>query len=141
MYQSAQFASSRTRVRCVTPDASTVSARIFTKYVVTLPRMIAMPMPTTKPIRIRPSISNVDKIAFEPFYRVLLKYTDWVDGKETATRVKRAIDAVSLGEAFRAVRHAEKHGVGIVITAEEAKAKTYVRRLEKQGLSALIEEA
>jgi hypothetical protein len=78
---------------------------------------------------------------FEPFYRVVLKYSAWNDSENITRTVKRAVSIISLEDARRAVQEAEVRGAGIVLTTEEHEATLYAQRLAQSGLSACVEEA
>jgi ATP-dependent Clp protease adapter protein ClpS len=78
---------------------------------------------------------------FEPIYRVLLHYTNWVNPKEIARKVHQAVPVVSSSHALRTVENAAAHGTAIVVTAALDDAELYEARLTRVGLKASLEVA
>lgn len=87
------------------------------------------------------SLLDPPSFQFEPFYRVLLHYNHWVDGKPVARLVRTAVPIVSMNESIRIVEMAEKHETSIVVTVKKDDAETYVQRLLFSGLISSMEVA
>jgi len=80
-------------------------------------------------------------IAFEPFYRVILIYTNWTDDKDVALRVTQAVPIVKFKVALQIVRNASSYGSAIIATVTKDDALAYVKSLTFKGLEAVVEEA
>jgi ATP-dependent Clp protease adapter protein ClpS len=78
---------------------------------------------------------------YEPFYRVVLIYSNWTYDKEVAQKVHNAVPVIGFNDALRVVRNAEKDGRAIVITCIKDDANQYVSNLKKKGLDVTIVEA
>lgn len=81
------------------------------------------------------------EIRFEPFYRVILHYSQWTEGKQIARLVRIAVPVISMNDSIRVVEMAELHETSIVVTVEKEDAEAYVQRLLVAGLIASLELA
>lgn len=80
-------------------------------------------------------------ISFEPFYRVILQYSNWTDDKDTAHLVKNAVPQLHFNEALRITKQARSTGKSIVMTSLKEEADKYASNLRSKGLDAYLEEA
>lgn len=87
------------------------------------------------------AIFDTPSFQFEPFYRVILHYTQWVEGKPVARLVRIAVPIISMNECIRVVEMAETHNTAIVVTVKKDEAEMYVQRLLVAGLIASLEVA
>lgn len=78
---------------------------------------------------------------FEPFFRVILHFSEWSEGKQIAKLVRIAVPIISSTESIRVVEMAELHTKSIVVTVKKDEAELYVQRLLVAGLIASMEEA
>lgn len=93
--------------------------------------------------RLLPSSSTIFNlnISFEPFYRVILVYSNWTDDKDVALRVSQAVPIVKFKNALQIVRNAKSYGNAIIVTVTKYDAISYVKSLELKGLEGIMEEA
>lgn len=87
------------------------------------------------------SLLDPPTFQYEPFYRVLLHYNQWVDGKQIARLVRTAVPIVSMNDSVRIVEMAERYETAIVVTVNKEDAETYVQRLLFTGLISSMEVA
>ena len=81
------------------------------------------------------------KVSFEPYWRVILKYSGWSDNKLVAEYVKGSIPSLQYSNAMRIVMVAQKEGQSIVVTAIRDQAEIYCDNLKRKKLDAFLEEA
>ena len=79
--------------------------------------------------------------SFAPIYRVVLRYNNWDDDKETAKMVKQCVPVISYSAAKQIVANARSYGMSIVVTAMMDEAKKYCDCLLMRGLDADMIEA
>ena len=94
------------------------------------------PIMSTSPL-IYKSIS----FAYEPFYRVILVYTNWTNDSTVAEKVRASCRTVTFTEALKTVRYSKIHGGGIVCTVLKDEADIYSNNMKKRGLTVLLDEA
>lgn len=87
------------------------------------------------------SLLDPPTFQYEPFYRVLLHYNQWVDGKQIARLVRVAVPIVSMNDSVRIVEMAERYETAIVVTVKKDDAEAYVQRLLIAGLISSMEVA
>lgn len=87
------------------------------------------------------SLLDPPNFQFEPFYRVLLHYNNWTEGKQIARIVRMAVPIVSADESLRVVEMAEIHETAIVVTVPKDDAELFVQRLIVSGLISSMEVA
>lgn len=80
-------------------------------------------------------------IVFEPFYRVMLHYSQWKDTKTIARLVRLSVPVLSNADCIRVVEMAERYKSAIVVTAIKDEAELYMERLLISGLQASMETA
>lgn len=85
-------------------------------------------------------IININ-ISFEPFYRVILYYSNWDDDKTTALKITNAVSIVDFNAATKIVQNAKSHGKAIVVTVIKDDAVLYMNNLKNKGLDVSIDEA
>lgn len=78
---------------------------------------------------------------FEPFYRVLLHYSQWTSGEQVARIVRIAVPVITANESVRIVSMAESYDTSIVVTVKKEEAEMYALRLMGAGLKSSTEEA
>jgi hypothetical protein len=81
------------------------------------------------------------RISFEPFYRVVLLYTQWEDDKKAASRLVTAVSLIKIAEGVHITRSARKYGMSIVVTVLQAEAELYLRKMRANGLDGYTEMA
>lgn len=81
------------------------------------------------------------KFSFEPFYRVVLFYSNWEDDRDIAKTVKQCVPIISYSAAKQTVANAKAYGNSIVITALHEDAVKYCRNLLSKGLNVDLMEA
>lgn len=86
-------------------------------------------------------LMDTPNFQFEPFYRVLLHYNNWTEGKQIARIVRMAVPIVSADESIRVVEMAEIHETAIVVTVPKDDAELFVQRLVVAGLLSSMEIA
>lgn len=87
------------------------------------------------------SVFDMPSFQFEPFYRVILHYSQWIESKPVARLVRIAVPVISMNECIRVVQMAEAHNKAIVVTVKKDDAEMYVQRLLVAGLIASLEVA
>lgn len=85
-------------------------------------------------------IININ-ISFEPFYRVILYYSNWDDDKATALKITNAISIIDFNAAMKVVQNAKGYGKAIVVTVIKDDAVLYMNNLKNKGLEVSIDEA
>jgi len=81
------------------------------------------------------------KFAYEPYYRVILIYSNWVDDKDVAQKVHHSINVLGYNEALRVVRNAHTEGKAIVVTVIKDDAVLYMSNMKNKGLDVVLDEA
>lgn len=79
--------------------------------------------------------------SFEPFYRVILLYSDWDNDKSIAKKISKAVPIVSSVYAVQVARRCRLTGQAIVVTVIKDDAILYMSNLRNQGLRVTIDEA
>lgn len=101
-----------------------------------LPRPVRATAPAKEPIMI-PGIS----LQFEPFYRVILVYSEWLNDKSTAQKVRHSVPIITLNDAINVTRRARVEGRSIVVTVIKDDAILYMTNLKNKGLDVILDEA
>jgi ATP-dependent Clp protease adapter protein ClpS len=86
------------------------------------------------------TIININ-FSYEPFCRVILVYSNWIEDKLTAALVVNAVPKLPYNDAIRIVRSAHINGSAIVVTVLRQEAAIYADNLLKKGLDCFLEEA
>lgn len=102
-----------------------------------------------KPVRAAvPAKENQDvlsmsglSLTFEPFYRVVLVYSDWVNDKPIAQKVRYSVPIITATDAVNVVKRARAQGKAIVVTVIKDDAIMYMNNLKTKGLDVIIDEA
>lgn len=77
----------------------------------------------------------------EPFYRVLLHYSQWTNKDQVARIVRFSVPVLSMNEALHIVGMAESYETAIVVTVKKQEAELYMQRLLIAGLKSSIDIA
>ncbi len=77
----------------------------------------------------------------EPFYRVLLHYSQWTNKDQIARIVRFSVPIISMNECLHIVEMAESYETAIVVTVKKDDAELYMQRLLIAGLKSSIEVA
>ena len=93
-----------------------------------------LPTPTKKD-------APLANITFEPFYRVVLIYSEWENDKSVAQKVKISVPIISGADALSVTKRAKQEGRAIVVTVIKEDALTYMNNLRRKGLITEIDEA
>jgi ATP-dependent Clp protease adapter protein ClpS len=80
-------------------------------------------------------------MTFEPFYRVILHYTNWKEDKIIAGLIKQGVPFLQHSQAIQTVKNAVAYGTAIVITATREDAELYEARLKRLGLKVSLDMA
>ena len=79
--------------------------------------------------------------SFEPFYRLILIYSNWASDKITAEKIRASVPIVTFTEALKVTRTAKVDGKAIIATVIKDDAVAYARNLELRGLQVELDEA
>ena len=101
-----------------------------------LPRPVRATAPTKESIML-PGIS----LQFEPFYRVILVYSDWLNDKPVAQKVRYSVPIITSNDAMNVTRRARVEGRSIIVTVIKDDAILYMTNLKNKGLDVILDEA
>ena len=98
--------------------------------------------PTPAPMRDRIIVTSpVINFAFEPFYRVILLYTNWDNDKPVAKLVSASVPIITNRDAANIVKTCRIEGTAIVVTVLKDDAVLYMTNIKNKGLDCMIDEA
>lgn len=80
-------------------------------------------------------------MTFEPIYRVILHYSNWIDHGQTAKTIKQGVPVISYSHALRTAENAAAYGSAIVVTVPKDEAELYEQRLERLGFKVSLDIA
>lgn len=83
----------------------------------------------------------IPSFSFEPFYRVILQYSEWESDKPIARKVAQAVPIISGVQAMRITRKCRQTGNAIVVTVKKDDAVLYASNLRNKGLRVIMDEA
>lgn len=85
----------------------------------------------------------LNDIKFEPFYRVILLYSEWNSDmdKTVAQKVKSAVPIIDAASAKKVVKQCRLQGKSIVTTVVKDEAILHASNLRNKGLKCMLDEA
>lgn len=99
------------------------------------------PVVMRKPLRSAVPSKEEISFTFEPFYRVVLVYNDWINDKPIAQKVRYSVPIISGNDAANVVKRARLKGDAIIVTVIKDDAEKYMSNLKTKGLDVFIDEA
>lgn len=79
--------------------------------------------------------------SFEPYYRVILVYSNWTNDKPIGKLVSASIPIITEKHATNVVRRTRIEGRAIIVTVLKNEALTYMQNIKNKGLDCVIDEA